>query len=141
MKKTNLICVLLSLLTFSGLTHAEFYVGGNYGISEIEYSDVKDGSAYKVFAGYMFNNNIAIDIAYLDSGTMDIDLSNTIFQRNNVYLQFEGMSYSVAYFIKAPETQSWYMSVKGGLYDIKSKLKNRDTGIQITDSSTGIGWD
>jgi len=140
MKATYRAVTLVFSLIILSPAYAGFYFGGSGGASEKEYTDVKDGSAYKIFAGYKFENNVAIDIAYLNSGEMDIDLNNTVFQGNNLYLQFQGMSYSAAYYLTMPNSKGWYMSGKVGLYDIKSTLKSRNTGNEITDNTTGLGW-
>ncbi|KPJ91565.1 MAG: hypothetical protein AMJ53_11425 [Gammaproteobacteria bacterium SG8_11] len=138
--KTTSRFVAIYLLAFSSFAQAEFYFGGNYGLSQIEYEKVKDGSAYKAFVGYIFANNFAVDIALLDSGEMDIDPENTVFEDDSLYMQFQGMSYSAAYYLRPTEEANWYMSAKVGVYDIETKGKIRNTGEQITESTMGLGW-
>ena len=140
MRATFRVITALQLMTISSLASAEFYVGGSAGISQKQYVNVQDGTAYKVSGGYKFRNNIAVDVAYLNSGAMDIDTNNTSLQGRNVYLQFQGMSYSAVYYLRMPNSQRWSMTGKIGIYHVNSKLKSRDTGQELTDTSTGVGW-
>jgi len=61
---------------------AEFYLGASVGDGTIEASDSVEGESfdfessdttYKVFGGYMFNDYIGVELAYLDMGALDDD--------------------------------------------------------------------
>jgi len=61
---------------------AEFYAGASIGDATLEASDNLDGqdfdfessdTAFKVFGGYMFNDYVGVEVAYIDMGSLDDD--------------------------------------------------------------------
>jgi OmpA-OmpF porin, OOP family len=65
-------------LAFGAAAYAEeapgFYAGASVGQSSVEVSEVDfDGSdtAFKIFGGYAFNQNFALELAWFDAGSPD----------------------------------------------------------------------
>jgi len=61
---------------------AEFYAGASIGDATLEASDNIDGqnldfessdTAFKIFGGYMYNDYVGVEVAYLDMGALDDD--------------------------------------------------------------------
>lgn len=84
MKKTfSFFVILLHTLMLSTFASAEqtFYVGGGIGQSFVEEDNVASGQdfdeedfAFKIFGGYRFHENFAVEVDYLDFGEPDDDI-------------------------------------------------------------------
>lgn len=76
MKAILKACALAAITLAYGAAHAAdngFYVGGTIGKSQIELDDSLDSSddsdtGYKLFGGYKFNKDIAVEVVYFDFG-------------------------------------------------------------------------
>ena len=73
-----IIVVLLTGVARIACAEHEFYVGGAIGSAELDdrFDDVEFDStstAFRLFAGWRFNEHIAVEIGYLDFGDFDQD--------------------------------------------------------------------
>lgn len=107
MKKTFLSAALTAALVAPSAfadNHGNFYVGGAVGKTEVDYAipaganvDITDDSdtSWKLFAGYNFNQNFAIEFAYQDLGENSMNVMN-------VPVEVDGDAYSLALLAKLP---------------------------------------
>ena len=75
------ILFLAFMLSTVALAQLHYYVGGGIGQSYVEEDNVASGEdfdeedfAYKVFGGYRFHENFAVEADYLDFGEPDDDI-------------------------------------------------------------------
>jgi len=58
------------------------YIGVNAGQNDMDFPGVKASTAMGVFGGYSFNEYIAAEIAYVDFGKVDMDITGTTVKGN-----------------------------------------------------------
>ena len=71
-------------LAFGAAAHAEeapgFYAGASIGEGTVKVDSVdfdESDTSFKVFGGYSFNQNFAIELAYLDGGDAEMSIGNS----------------------------------------------------------------
>lgn len=121
------IASLLSLLSFQALAAGDdkgLYLGAGVTSIETDKSDLDgDDNSYKVFAGYRFNGNLAIEGAYVDLGELE---------DNN--RKFEGKSMQAAAHLGFPigDRIRLFGSVGAHAWDSDGNVEDDDTGVDLT---------
>ncbi|WP_415905643.1 porin family protein [Neptuniibacter sp. QD48_55] len=103
MKKTLLATALISgIFSQAAMADSNFYLGGGVGKTSVDYVEVTGATvtddsdtSWKIFGGYNFNKNFAVEFAYQDLGENSADVLN-------VPVKIEGDAYSVALLGKLP---------------------------------------
>ncbi|MEG3638296.1 outer membrane beta-barrel protein [Magnetococcus sp. PR-3] len=102
------------LLVAPPLAHAGFYLGGGAGISQIQNYPKTTGASYddsnvtgKVYAGYQFHKNVALEAAYHHLGNIKGNFSGVVAEAK----AFGGSLQVVA---KLPVTEKTALFIKGG---------------------------
>lgn len=132
MKKSVLLALFLSLGGTS-VANAEFYLGGDLALTSFDYSDVDNATGYQLGAGYSFDNNVAIELRYLDSGKADVDGSvpiDDVFPGATVSdmgIELSGYLATVSYTMPLGAQDSWGLFFRGGLYDTDTEISGTVT--------------
>lgn len=90
--RIKLVFVIFGLMSFSGtaIAQSSFYVGGGGGqaeANELSFTDFDDGSGisgsfddsdsgWKVFGGYKFSKYFALELSYVDLGSVSFDATS-----------------------------------------------------------------
>jgi len=86
------VLLILSTLSTAALAESPFYVGGSIGQSYVEEDNVLPGEdfddedfGFKVFAGYRFHKNFAVEFDYLDYGDPDDNILGIDIEIEDLY--------------------------------------------------------
>jgi OOP family OmpA-OmpF porin len=144
MKKTFLSAALAAALVAPSAfadNHGNFYVGGAVGKTEVDYVEfagvtVTDDSdtSWKLFAGYNFNENFAVEFAYQDLG-------DNSFEYLNVPATADGEAYSLALLAKLPmgEQAEAYAKLGYARVDAEVSAGGLTLGADDSDVLYGLG--
>jgi OOP family OmpA-OmpF porin len=132
-KKIALVLLALLFATTSAMAEG-FYAGAGMGITQIEDEDegvtFEDSPfGWKVFAGYDFNENFAVEGAYLNSGEAEDDL----FGEN---VKAELTAFAVSAIGLMPVGDSAHIFGKVGYYDGEQEIKA--FGLTVTEDDDGL---
>jgi OOP family OmpA-OmpF porin len=119
-----------------------FYAGVGVGKASIEIDDAgfdSDDTAFKVFGGYNFNPNFAVELAFIDGGKPDES-----FGLGSVEVAVDGINLSALGRLPVNETFSVFGKLGFASYDVefKGRVGNRvvaSDDMSEEDLSYGIG--
>ncbi len=124
----QLICASMILGLCLGATPASaiqlgWYVGAGLGDADVDRSGFGDETALKVFSGYNFNGNLAIEVAHVDLGEFD---------RGSLEFEVDGFQFAALGHLQMG--QKFSIFGKGGLYlwDSDATGAKDDDGTDIT---------
>jgi len=122
------IAVLMSACIAAPAIAAEAYIGLNAGQNKMDFSGVKESTAFSIFGGYSFNEYIAGELAYTDFGKADTNVAGATIKGNAASLGVVG---------SLPLTNSFSLFAKLGY----ASTKVEDTSFSETkdDVTYGIG--
>ena len=131
------------LALFAGSVAAEevsgFYVGAGIGKSEVEVDDAGfdgDDTSFKIFAGYAFNTNLALEGAYFDGGTADESFGPGV-----VEAEISGFNASVVGSIPLADAFTLFGRIGFASYDVDvtGRIGN-NTVASISDSDEDLSY-
>jgi hypothetical protein len=132
---------LLALFAASvaGAEESGFYVGAGIGKSEVEVDDVDfdgDDTSFKVFAGYAFSPNLALEGAYFDGGTADETFGPAV-----VEAEVSGFNASVVGSIPLGDVFTLFGRIGFAAYDVDvtGRIGN-NTVASISDSDEDLSY-
>lgn len=119
-----------------------FYAGGGVGKASIEIDDAgfdSDDTAFKVFGGYNFNPNFAVELAFIDGGKPDEN-----FGFGSVEIAVDGLNLSAVGRLPVNEAFSVFGKLGFASYDVevKGRVGNRvvaSDDMSDEDVSYGVG--
>ncbi len=132
-----------ALAAASAPAAAQYYAGASVGSTTVDLCDLgltgcdDDGTGLKLFAGREINQNLAVELAWVDLGALTASLPG-----GSVVLEFEGIQ--VAALGIRPLNPRWRVFGKVGLY--LWDLRARGPGGSFNDDGTnimfgvGAGW-
>lgn len=129
-------------LILSGTVHAAEdsgpYVGAGIGTAsnEDEESGIDDNdTAFKVFGGYSFNKYLAVELAYLDAGTMQ-----ERFGASTLELDADGVIVSAIAAVPLGEWVSVFGKLGYAFYDVEATLRNGNSSISESESDEDLAY-
>ncbi|WP_372941543.1 outer membrane beta-barrel protein [Shewanella sp.] len=142
MKNTLKVVLLTSMLPFAASAAEEmtpWYIGGGLGINDYEQNcdnaltcGDDDPYAWDVFGGYLFNENIGIEVGYRDLGNAEWTGTN-----GNMYdVGATGVSVGVVGFY--PLADKWSLSSEVGTYSYLLENDKKINGANLSDSGVGL---
>jgi OOP family OmpA-OmpF porin len=137
-KKILLATALIAgMASQAAMADSAFYVGGSVGQTEIDYAafpglTVTDDSdtSWKLFAGYNFNKNVALEFAYQDLGDSTVDLSG-------VPVSVDGDAVSLAVLGKLPLGEKAEVFAKLGVARLDANVDAAGIG-SVSDSESDV---
>ena len=119
-------------------TQPGFYAGVGIGNASAE-DDVSgfDGSdtGFKLFGGYSFNDNFAVELAYLDGGAPDDRFGNI-----NVELEVSGLNASAVGRLPVSNTVSLFGKLGFASYDVEATASSGGLSASEDDSDTALSY-
>lgn len=140
MKMQKLALALAVCAVSAGAFAAEdkFYVGGSFGrgahnISEDDYGSVDDSdTGYKLYGGYRFSKELAIEVNYFDFG----EASGKFNIGANVYAdKFETSAFGVGVAYSGTIGPDWSLTARLGLASVKTKVARSLLGVKVAGAS------
>lgn len=122
----------------SGSVMAQGYIGLSLGQSRTDIDCLgsiacdKNGTAVKLFGGYMLTPNLGMEVAYYDRGTVEQSIVDPVAYTTSI--RWSGQSYGVHGLVAAP-FESGALFAKLGV--LRSDLKREANGPSTVTSSTG----
>lgn len=134
MKKLASVALFVIAMGVHGVANAGFYLGGDIAITSFDYSDIDNATGYQLGAGYRFDNNLAVELRYLDSGEADIDGSvpvDDLFPGatvSDMSLELSGYLATLSYAMPlGTQENSLDLFFRGGLYDTDTEASGTVT--------------
>jgi opacity protein-like surface antigen len=137
------VLLILSTLSTAALAEPPFYVGGSIGQSYVEEDDVLPGEdfddedfGFKVFAGYRFHKNFAVELDYLDYGDPDDNILG-------IDVEIEDL-YAVALYgvgiLPLSDQFELFVKLGGAYWDGKAKAKFMGLSASSDESGTELAY-
>jgi OmpA-OmpF porin, OOP family len=115
-----------------------FYAGLGAGTASVEDDDTGfdgDDTAFKLFGGYAFNDNFAVELAYIDGGTPDDRFGNI-----DVDLEVTGLNASAVGRLPVSDTVALFGKVGFASYDLKATARLGGASASDKDSDTDLSY-
>jgi OOP family OmpA-OmpF porin len=134
----------LAALALLGATAAQadvrpgFYGGVSIGSASVEDDDSGfdgDDTGFKLFGGYSFNDNFAVELAYINGGGPDDD-----FGPINVELEVSGFNASAVGRLPVSETVALFGKLGFASYDVEATARSGGFSASEDDSDTDISY-
>jgi hypothetical protein len=112
-------------------------IGGGRSSYDIEALDVdEDATAWKAFVGYRLNENLALELAYIDTGEAEHDFGGGV--EASIDAQIVQASLVGSYWLG----DSWaaYARLGANYYDATAEATDGTTRIKLEDDGTEFGW-
>ena len=137
MSKTNVLIPLALLLATSPAMAEGFYGGAGLGLVNIEEEDLgesfKDSPfGWRIFGGYDFNENFALEGAYVSSGTAE----DTVFGED-VEVEFSGFTVSAVGLLPLSDTMD--LIAKAGFYTGEQEVTVQGFTLDEDDDGFTVG--
>lgn len=133
-----------ALLFLSSVANADVYFGIGTGIAALDYekldgssSNIEDTDVNTAYAGFKLNENVALQLAYLE---LDETLLETLVVPGFVIpveLAINGYNLSAVYTDTAPASDSMSYFLKAGIYNFDTELKVLGV-TTLSESSSGL---
>lgn len=115
-----------------------FYAGVGIGNASAEDDDSGfdgDDTGFKLFGGYSFNDNFAIEVAYFDGGAPD-----DTFDDINVELEVTGFNASAVGRLPVSETVSLFGKIGFASYDLEATARLGGLSASVDDSGSDLSY-
>jgi len=114
-----------------------FYAGAGVGKASIEIDDVfdADDTAFKVFGGYSFNPNFAVELAYIDGGAPD-----ERFGAGSIEVAVDGINASAVGRLPINEKFSVFGKLGFASYDVEVKVRAGNLSGSGSDSDEDLSY-
>jgi OOP family OmpA-OmpF porin len=112
---------------------AGFYAGAGVGKASIEDDDTgfdADDTAFKVFGGYNFNRNFAVEVSYFDGGNPD-----DRFGIGSIEASLTGLNFSALGRLPVNDVFSVFGKIGFAAYDVEAKGRIGNTVVASDDDS------
>lgn len=133
------LLILIAVLTLGSAAQAqEFYAGGGLGFTQIEDEEAGVGFddtaiGWRIFGGYKFSPNFALELGYVDSGTAE-DTLQGVFGGTNLEVDFT--AWTVTGLGILPLNESWDLFGKLGYFD--GEFEASSLGLSAADDESGF---
>ncbi len=115
-----------------------FYAGVSVGSASVEDDESGfdgDDTGFKLFGGYSFNDNFAIELAYFDGGAPDDDFGPV-----NVELEVTGFNASAVGRLPVSETVSLFGKIGFASYDLEATASSGGFSASADDSDSDLSY-
>ena len=115
-----------------------FYAGVSIGSASAEEDESGfdgDDTGFKLFGGYSFNENFAVELAYFDGGAPDDDFGPV-----NVELEVNGFNASAVGRLPVSETVALFGKIGFASYDIEATASSGGFSASADDSDSDLSY-
>lgn len=129
------------LVAVAGGASAQVYVGGNFGTTHFSVDNSGTASSddndtgYKLYGGYAFNPNVAVELGYIDFGKAKATVMSPYYGQLDG--QFKTTSVYLAAALRADLSRDFTGVVRLGLASANSKFEETQVATSITQSASG----
>jgi OOP family OmpA-OmpF porin len=141
-KRAGMNGLTILCLIVSGTVHAAEesgpYLGAGIGTAtnEDEESGLDDSdTAFKLFGGYSFNKSFAVELAYLDAGTME-----ERFGPSTLEIDASGLIVSAIAAVPLGQWVSVFGKLGYAFYDVEATLRNGNSSISESESDEDLAY-
>lgn len=130
-----------SLAMLAASASAQVYVGGNFGATHLNVdatgttSHDDSGTGYKLFGGYSFNPNVAVELGYIDFGKAKATSYSQYVGILNSEVKSSGAYFAAA--LRGNLSHDFTGVARLGLVSMKSKIDVARGSAGYTSSATG----
>ena len=132
---TSLVLLTFPLVATSAET-SHWTAGVGIGQSDIDFVGIDDeATSWKVFGGYQFARNVAVEISYIDTGTFSENISGV-----SARLGADAIGASVLGIIPLSESFAIYARAGAIQWDATLRLTGPGGSITASDDGTDFAW-